>query len=132
VIGCEEISPNTTGTVTATSKGLDFAAIKHTASISIGSITDIFVGQDSRQDVSGVGGTLVKAGIPYGGGRVLSLFSHKVEVLTIEYTDANGAFHGVILVFPPAHATSLKDQLVAAGAHVNTHVEVAAPPEEKP
>jgi hypothetical protein len=59
----------------------------------------------------------------------VSLFSHKVEVLTVEYVDSNGGFRGTIFVLSTGKATVFKDQLVAHGAKVTTHVE---PKEQKP
>src|SRR5208282_785905 len=88
VIGCENIKPNSKGTISVVPTGLHFATDKDSADISTTSIEDIFVGNQSRQDVSGVGGTVAKAAIPYGGGRIVSLFSHKVEVLSVEYVDS--------------------------------------------
>jgi hypothetical protein len=129
VIGLENIKPGTTGTLTFLPSGLQFTTEKEKADISVASITDIFTGDESRQDISGMSGTVVKAAIPYGGGRVLSLFSHKVEVLTIEYTDANGGFRGAIFVLGAGKATELKDKLVAEGAKTKDHVAPAPPPE---
>ena len=132
VIGCENIKTNSKGTLSVVSSGLEFSTKKDKADISTASIQDIFTGNQSRQDISGLGGTAVKAAIPYGGGRVLSLFSHKVEVLTVEYTDSFGGFHGAIFVLPAGQATSFKDQLVAQGAKVSSHVDLPAPEEQKP
>ncbi len=132
VIGCENIKPNSKGTISVVPTGLHFATDKASADIATASIEDIFTGNQSRQDISGLGGTAVKAAIPYGGGRVLSLFSHKVEVLTVESVDSNGGFHGAIFVLPAGQATSFKDQLVAQGAKVNAHVDLPAPEEQKP
>jgi hypothetical protein len=132
VIGLENIKPNTRGTLSVLPSGLEFATSKTKANISTASIQDIYTGQESRQDVSGPAGTLAKAGIPYGGGRFVSLFSHKVEVLTVEYADANGGFHGTIFVLAPGKASVVKDQLVAQGAKVTTHVQAPNPQEKKP
>jgi hypothetical protein len=132
VIGLENIKPNTRGTLSVLPSGLEFATSKTKANISTVSIQDIYTGQESRQDVSGPAGTLAKAGIPYGGGRFVSLFSHKVEVLTVEYVDANGGFHGTIFVLAPGKASVVKDQLVAQGAKVTTHVQAPNPQEKKP
>jgi len=128
VIGLENIKPNTKGTLSLLPTGLEFATGEHKVDISTASIQDILTGQESRQDVSGPAGTLAKAAIPYGGGRIVSLFSHQVEVLTVEYVDSNGGFHGTVFVLPSGKATVLKDQLVAQGAKVTPHVE---PPEQK-
>ena len=128
VIGLENIKPNTKGTLSLLPTGLEFATGKNKVDISTASIQDILTGQESRQDVSGPAGTLAKAAIPYGGGRIVSLFSHQVEVLTVEYVDSNGGFHGTVFVLSSGKATVLKDQLVAQGAKVTPHVE---PPEQK-
>ena len=131
VIGLENVKPNHRGTLSVVPSGLEFVTGKTKADISTASITDIFTGQESRQDVSGPLGTAAKSAIPYGGGRVVSLFSHTVEVLTVEYEDANGGFHGAIFVLGEGKATAVKDQLVANGAKVTRHTE-APQPEQKP
>ena len=131
VIGLESIKPNIKGTLSLLPNGLEFATGKNRVDISTASIQDIFIGQESRQDVSGPVGTVAKAGIPYGGGRIVSLFSHNVEVLTVEYVDSNGGFHGTIFVLSPGNATVLKNQLVAQGAKVSNHVQ-PPPQEQKP
>lgn len=131
VIGLENIKPNTKGTLTLVPAGLEFATGKNKVKISTTSIQDIFTGQESRQNVSGPGGTLAKSAIPYGGGRVVSLFSHKVEVLTVEYLDSNGGFHGTIFVLSPGKATILRTQLVAQGAKTTAHAEPPAPQGQK-
>jgi hypothetical protein len=129
VIGIENIKPGAKGTLTSLPTGLEFTTGKKSADISTSSIQDVFTGRESRQDVGGMGGTLVEAAIPYGGGRVVSLFSHKVDVLAVEYVDSNGGFHGALFVLSAGKATEFKNQLVAHGAKVSTHVE--APPEPK-
>ena len=131
VIGLENIKPNTKGTLSLLPDGLEFATGKNKVDINTASIQDIFTGQESRQDVSGPVGTVAKAGIPYGGGRIVSLFSHNVEVLTVEYVDSNGGFHGTVFVLSAGKATVLKNQLVAQGAKVTNHVQ-PPPQEQKP
>jgi hypothetical protein len=132
VIGFENVKPGAKGTLTSLPTGLEFKAGKKQADISIPSIQDIFTGRESRQDVGGVSGTLVETAIPYGGGRFVSLFSHKVDVLTVEYADTTGGFHGAIFVLSAGKAATLKDQLIAQGAKVSTHVNVPEPGEGKP
>jgi len=131
VIGLENIKPGTTGTLTSLPMGLEFSTGKTKADIATSSIQDVFTGQESRQDVSGMGGTLVEAAIPYGGGRFVSLFSHKVDVLTVEYVDSNGGFHGAIFVLPADKATAFRNQLIAQGAKATIHVEAPEPKEQK-
>jgi hypothetical protein len=132
VIGLEDIKPGAKGTLASLPDGLEFTAGKKKADIAISSIQDVFTGQESRQDVGGMSGTLVKAAIPYGGGRVVSLFSHNVDVLDVEYMDSNGGFHGAIFVLSAGKATAFKNQLVAQGAKVSPHVDAPGPKGEKP
>jgi hypothetical protein len=131
VIGLENIKPGTTGTLTSLPTGLEFSTEKTKADIATSSIQDVFTGQESRQDVSGMGGTLVEAAIPYGGGRFVSLFSHKVDVLTVEYVDSNGGFHGAIFVLSAGKATAFRNQLIAQGAKATIHVEAPEAKEQK-
>jgi hypothetical protein len=132
VIGLENIKPGATGTLASLPTGLEFSTGKKKADITISSIQDVFTGRESRQDVSGMGGTLVEAAIPYGGGRFVSLFSHKVDVLAVEYVDSDGGFHGAIFVLPAGNATAFKNQLVEQGAKVSRHVEAPEPKDQKP
>ena len=131
VVGFDNIKPNMRGTLTFLPTGLQFTTDTQKGDITTSSITDVFAGQESRQDVSGMTGSVVKAGIPYGGGRVVSLFSHKVEVLTVEFSDEHGGFHGAIFVVSNGKATELRNALVKQGAKTVEHVTVAAPAEEK-
>jgi len=130
VIGMQGIKAGIRGTASVYEGALNFVEGHHKASVPISSITDIYLGNESRQDISGMGGTAVKAAVPYGGGRLLSLFSHQVEVMTLEYTDSDGGFHGAILVFPVGHATAMKDLLVSMGARTTTHAAEPAEPTE--
>ena len=127
VVGCEGIKHGATGTLAVEANTVRFEHEKQKAEISIGSIQDIYLGNESRQNITGAGKVVTMA-IPYGGGRLLSLFSHKVEVMTVEYIDANGGFHGAVFVLPAGHATYMKKVLVAQGAKTTEHM---AEPEEK-
>jgi hypothetical protein len=55
-----------------------------------------------------------------------------VDVLAVEYVDSNGGFHGAIFVLSAGKAAAFKDQLVAQGAKVSTHVQPPEPNEPKP
>jgi hypothetical protein len=129
VIGLENVKPGAKGTITSIRAGLEFSSGKKNIEIPTSSIQDIFTGEESRQDVGGMKGTLVEAAIPYGGGRVVSLFSHRVDVLTVEYLDAQGGFHGAIFVLPAGRAAAFRDDLVAQGAKAFIHVEEPKPGE---
>jgi len=100
--------------------------------ISIASILDVFTNKDSKQLFSGVGGNVARSAVPYGGGRVLALFSHATEVLTVEYKDADGGYHGAIFQMPKDQASVIKAQLVAHGAHASIPPEAPGAEEKKP
>jgi hypothetical protein len=123
VMGLEGVKRNATGTLSFQSGGLNFQAkgVPHT--VTIASIQDVSTSQDSHQ-VGGKVLTVAKMGVPYGGGRVLSLFSHeKFDSLTVQYRDNNGGLHGAIFTMPMGQASAAKQELIALGAHATTPVE---------
>ena len=131
VLGFENIKPNARGDLTIQGDMLQFKTGKAKAEVSIASVQDVFTEQDFKESIGGNAGTLAKMAVPYGGGRVLSLFREKIDVLTVEYRDANGGLHGAIFTLPQGQAPPLKRQLVAAGAHASIPPEEPAKPEEK-
>ena len=129
VLGLEGVKRNLRGSLSVQPGGLDFIAGGAHGTVAVSSIEDVFTAQDSHQ-VGGKVLTVAKMGVPYGGGRVVSLFSHeKQDSLTVEYRDANGGLHGVLFTMPLGQAEVLKKQLVDAGAHASIPV---ASPSEKP
>jgi len=129
VLGLEGVKRNLHGTLTTGPGGLDFKAGGAHGTVAIASIQDLFTAQDSHQ-TGGKVLTVAKMGVPYGGGRVVSLFSHeKLDSLTVEYRDANGGLHGVVFTMSLGQATVLKKQLVDLGAHAS--IPVASQPEKQ-
>ena len=124
LLGLPHLKHHAKGALTVEGDALHFATDKGNADISIASIQDVFTGKDSKQVFRGVGGTVVKMGVPYEGGRILSLFSTPTEVLTVEYRDADNGYHGAIFVLPKGQATVVKKKLVDKGA------KASIPPEE--
>lgn len=123
VLGLEDVKRNLHGRLTAQPGGLEFKASGGHGTLAIASIEDIFTAQDGKQ-LGGKVLTVAKLGVPYGGGRVISLFSHgKVDSLTVEFRDPNGGLHGVIFSMPLGQAEVLKKQLVALGAHASIPVQ---------
>lgn len=126
VIGGQEIKNNSVGTLSVIGNSLRFATVKTTVEVPASSILDISTNEDSRQDITGPVHYATMA-IPYGGGRALALFSHKVDVLTVEFTDANGGYHGTVFVLPQGQAAPFKKQLVALGAKASVPLAEPAP-----
>lgn len=88
------------------------------AQVRISSIQNIAFGEEDRQ-VGGVPMMLGKTAVPFGGGRVVSLFSHKkYDSLTLEYLDSSGGFHGAIFQLGKGQAQTFRKDLLANGAHL--------------
>lgn len=127
VLGFEGASHNAKGKLSIHDNALQFQSggESATAQVSIASIQDIVLGEQDKE-VGGMPMMLGKAAVPYAGGRVISLFAHKkYDIVTVEYVDANGGFHGAIFQLIKGKGQVLMDELVAKGAHVNP---VAPPP----
>ena len=87
--------------------------------VDIHSIQNVAVGAEDQQ-IGGVPMMLAKSAVPFGGGRVVSLFSHKkYDSLTVEYLDSNGSFHGAIFRLSKGQGQKFKQDLVASGAHIS-------------
>jgi len=123
VLGLEGISNNATGNLSIQQNALQFQKGEGPAvQISIDSIQNIFLGEDNKQ-VGGTSMAVARTAAPFGGGRVVGLFSHKkYDTLTLEYLDTNGGFHGAIFQLDKGQGQALRDELMAKGAHV-TQVE---------
>ncbi len=119
VMGFESVSNNANGELSIQEHLLRFQKTDGSvAQVKVESIQDLSLGVQDKQ----MGGTAMavgRAATPYGGGRLISLFSHKkYDTLTVEYLDPDGGFHGSIFQLNKGDGQVLKDQLVAAGAHV--------------
>lgn len=126
VIGGETVKNNSVGTLSIVGSSLQFAAGKKKVEVEASSIRDISTNEDNRQDITGAAHFATMA-IPYGGGRVLALFSHHVDVLTVEFKDANGGYHGAVFVLAQGQAAPFKKQLLAMGAKASLPLAEPAP-----
>lgn len=131
VLGFENVKRGAKGGLTVTPTALQFVNGKHKAEISIQSIQDILTDKDSRMYIHGTAGTLAKMAIPYGGGRVVSLFAEGIDVLTLVYQGPNGGEHDVIFILHKGQAEAVKKQLVAQGAHASVPPDSAPTPDNK-
>jgi hypothetical protein len=120
LLGFAGAPTNANGTLTIEADALQFQKSgKPVVQVRIGSIQNIFLGDQGKQ-VGGLPMTLGKAAVPFGGGRAVSLFAHKkYDTLTLEYLDADGGVHGAIFQLNRGQGETLKNELVAKGAHVS-------------
>jgi hypothetical protein len=119
VLGFEDVRRNVSGELSIHDDDLSFQRDEGpTTQVSISSIQNISLGQQDRQ-LGGVPMMMGKAAVPYGGGRVVSLFSHKkYDSLIIEYLDSYGGFHGAIFRVAKGQGEAFKNALIAHGAHI--------------
>jgi hypothetical protein len=119
VLGFEGVRRNASGDLSIQDNDLRFQRNGNPATqVSVTSIRNISLGEQDKQ-VGGVPMMLGKAALPYSGGRVVSLFSHKkYDSLTIEYRDNSGGLHGAIFRLAKGQAETFKTALIAHGAHI--------------
>jgi hypothetical protein len=120
LLGFEGARNNANGTLSIQGDALQFQKSgKPAIQVKIASLQDIFLGEQGKQ-VGGTPMTLGKAAVPFGGGRAVSLFAHKkYDTLVLEYVDSNGGVHGAIFQLNKGQAVTLRNELVAKGAHVS-------------
>jgi hypothetical protein len=119
ILGFEGTSDNAKGKLSIESNMLQFQKGNATAAqVSISSIQDVSLGEADKQ-VGGKSMMVGKAAAPFGGGRVISLFSHKkYDTCTLQYLDANGGVHAAIFQLNKGQGETLRNALVSNGAHV--------------
>ena len=121
LLGFENAKSNCNGTLSLQDDSLQFQKTGESGEhIKIGSVRNIFLGEQSRQ-VGGLRMTLGEAATPYGGGRVVSLFAHKeYDVLTLEYVDSDGGIHGAIFQLGKGQGDVVKHELTARSVVISS------------
>src|SRR5713226_5163101 len=127
VLGFEGVRRNASGELSIQGDDLSFQQKgKPAVQVRITSIHNISLGEEDNQ-VGGLPMTLGKTAVPYGGGRVVSLFSHKkYDSLTIEYLDSSGGFHSAIFRLGNGQGRAFRDNIVAHGAHISSSEDPAS------
>lgn len=128
VLGLEGIPGNANGDLSINGGILRFQkADGPSAQIIVSSIRDVVLGEQDKE----VGGTplaLGRAATPYGGGRLIALFAHKkYDIVTVEYSDPAGGFHGALFQMNKGQGQVLRQALLPGGAHVSRSEEQAVP-----
>jgi hypothetical protein len=120
LLGFEGAPHNGNGTLSIQDGALQFQEGKKPAvKVKLATVQDVFLGEQSKQ-VGGVPMTLGEAAVPFGGGRVVSLFAHKkYDTLSLEYVDTNMGLHGAIFQLNKGQGEVLRNELVVGGAHVS-------------
>jgi len=118
LLGFAGAKSNATGTLLIQGDALEFhKSGKATVQVGVASIQDFLLDQQSQQ-VGGVPMTLGKAAVPFGGGRVVSLFAHqKYDILALEYVDSNGGLHGSVFRLDKGQGEVVRSALKASSGH---------------
>jgi hypothetical protein len=128
-LGFANARDNSTGTLSVQDDSLQFQQNGKPGAqvqVKIGSVREVFLGAESKQ-VGGLPMTLGKTAAPFGGGRVVSLFAHKIyDTLTLEYVDADEGIHGAIFQLDRGQGEVVKNELSNRGVSVTSHQDQAA------
>jgi hypothetical protein len=121
LLGFANARNNSTGTLSVQDDSLQFQQNgKPTAQVKVALVRNVLLGGESKQ-VGGLPMTLGKAAVPFGGGRVVSLFAHKkYDTLSFEYVDADGGIHGAIFQLTKGQGELVKNELIAQGATISS------------
>lgn len=125
ILGFAGVRNNASGTLSIQLDALQFQSSgKPATEVKIVSVQDVIVGELNKQ-VGGLPMTMGKAAAPYGGGRVVSLFTHKkYDTLALRYVDAEGGIHGAIFQLQKGEGELLRNELVAKGASVSQRASI--------
>ncbi|HEY1743952.1 MAG TPA: hypothetical protein VGG18_12365 [Granulicella sp.] len=126
LIGLPGIAPNSVGTLSFNGRNLRFTTEQGFAEIPHQRIIEASSG-DERIETGGTTGKIARMLIPYGGGLAVGAVTHKkVGLLTIEFTDGSGEYHGAVFVLDAEDIANALDELDVLPP--TTHVSAIAAP----
>jgi hypothetical protein len=92
------------GQLTLSDTDLQFTNVEYKAEIPFTRMTSVSIGNE-RIETGGKTGRVARTVIPFGGGMALATVTQKsVDLLTIEYLDLKGGYHGVVFFVPKSSA----------------------------
>jgi hypothetical protein len=120
VLGLEGVANNASGDLSIQNNAIVFSRREGaTIRTPLSAIQGVFLSEQDKQ-VGGIPLALGKAAVPYSGGRVIGLFSHKkYGFLTVESFDVNGGLHATIYQLNRGPGEALANELAATGVHVS-------------
>ena len=128
LIGFPGFAPNVRGSLTISPTTITFADDVRSVSVNRKLVTRISDG-DETIETGGLGGKLLRAAIPYGGGYVLgTITQQKVNLLTLEFLDPRGEYHGAVLVLHKEDMVSAMSTLDSSPATYDTPAKAPSPP----
>jgi len=102
--GLPEAKPKEKGTLTMTSDGLSFTGKSGNSFIQRNSVIAVSAG-NQRVELWGMKGRLLRMAIPNGGGiAAAGVMHHRVDMLTVEFSDSRGGYHAAVFLLPANEA----------------------------
>jgi hypothetical protein len=104
VYGLPEVKPKEKGALAIYASGLSFTGKTGSAVIPIRSVIAVSAG-NQRVELWGMKGRLLRMAIPNGGGlAAAAVMHHRVDMLTVEFSDSRGGYHGAVFLLPANEA----------------------------
>ncbi len=102
--GLPDTKPKEKGTLTVKPEGVTFTAKSSNYVIQRGSVLAVSAG-DQRVELWGMKGRILRMAIPNGGGiAAAGVMHHRVDMLTVEFSDSRGGYHGAMFLLPANEA----------------------------
>jgi hypothetical protein len=100
ILGMPDVKAKENGTLTITPQHLTFTGKSASATIDLPSIVALSAGNE-RVELWGMKGRLMRMAVPYGGGAAFATFMHhQRDMLTVEFVDSQGGYHGSVFYLP--------------------------------
>ncbi|MBB6142689.1 hypothetical protein HNQ77_000627 [Silvibacterium bohemicum] len=123
-------APDTEGDLSFDTKSLRFITERSSGEIPKSRIIAVS-GGDEQIETGGKAGRIARVVIPYGGGLALGAVTHKkVGLLTIEFLDASGEYHGAVFELQAADMPATLEKIAfqpSAGARLRAAAAVGCP-----
>ena len=104
VFGMPDIRAKDNGTLIITAQHLRFSGRSGSSTIDLPSIMALSAGNE-RVELWGMKGRLLRMAVPYGGGAAFATFMHhQRDMLTVEFVDSQGGYHGAVFYLPANEA----------------------------
>ena len=102
--GLPDTKKNVKGKLTVNPDGLTFTTKSSSSSVQSRSIVAVSAG-NQRVELWGMKGRLLRMAIPDGGGiAAAGVMHHRVDMLTVEFNDSRGGYHGAVFYLPANEA----------------------------
>jgi hypothetical protein len=100
VLGMPDVKAKDHGSLTITPRRLTFTGSSASSTIDLPSIVALSAG-DERVELWAMKGRLMRMAVPYGGGAAVATFMHhQRDMLTVEFVDRRGGYHGAVFFLP--------------------------------